>query len=274
MNIRAPWWVPLLVGTMAFLWIIPVIGLVMTSLRPAADIAAGGWWSLHNVRFTFDAWHTVWTKYPLASAFWSSLKLTGLATVLTLLLAPAAAYAFQFLRFPGRRLLLLLIVNSFVLPQQVVIIPLFTLWRELGMIDNVWAVLIPFVGLSFAWSIFLVQSFMQEFPKELVEAAKVDGCSPIGTFFHVVLPNSITPLATVGILQFLWCWNSMLLPMLYLRTEIPLTVLLARIAGSFEPNLDQQSVAAIVTMAVPLVVFILFQKFFNADAKNRSGGKE
>nr|WP_234894797.1 ABC transporter permease subunit [Agrobacterium vitis] len=115
---------------------------------------------------------------------------------------------------------------------------------------------------------------MAEFPRELIEASKIDGCTPIRTFLHVVLPNSLTPMATVGILQFLWCWNSMLLPMLYLRSDVPLTVLLARIAGSFEPNLDQQSVAAIVTMAVPLVVFIVFQRFFAADARNRSGGKE
>ncbi|ACM38316.1 MULTISPECIES: carbohydrate ABC transporter permease [Rhizobium/Agrobacterium group] len=274
MNARAPLWIPVLVGLLAILWIVPVVGLVLTSIRPAGDIAVGGWWSLHTLRFTLEAWQTVWTKYPLAPAFLSSLKLTGLATLLTVLLAPAAAYAFQFLKFPGRRILLLVIVNSFVLPQQVVIIPLFTLWRDLHMIDNVWAVLIPFVGLSFAWSIFLVQSFLAEFPRELIEASKIDGCTPIRTFLHVVLPNSLTPMATVGILQFLWCWNSMLLPMLYLRSDVPLTVLLARIAGSFEPNLDQQSVAAIVTMAVPLVVFIVFQRFFAADARNRSGGKE
>ena len=271
---RPPPWVPLLVGIIALVWIVPLVGLALTSLRPAVDITSAGWWSLENLRFTLDAWRTVWTKYPLAPAFVTSLTLTGLATILTMLLAPAAAFAFQFVRFPGRRLLLLLIVNSFVLPQQVVIIPLFTLWRDIGLIDSIWAVVIPYVGLSFAWSIFLVKNFFADFPKDLIEAARVDGCSPIGTFRHVVLPNAVTPLAAIGILQFLWTWNSMLLPMLYLRTEVPLTVLLARIAGSFEPNLDQQSAAAIVTMAVPLLVFIVFQRFFSMDARNRSGSKE
>lgn len=274
MYMRAPRWVPYLVGVIALLWIVPLFGLVMTSIRPAGDIVSNGWWSLENLSFTLDAWTTVWTKYPLASAFKTSLILTALATALTIVLAPAAAFAFQFLTFPGRRALLLLIVNSFVLPQQVVIIPLFTLWRDLGMIDNLFAVVIPYVGLSFAWSVFLVKNFLNDFPVELIEASKVDGCSPIGTFFHVVLPNSITPMAAVGILQFLWCWNSMLLPMLYLRSDLPLTVLLARIAGSFEPNLDQQAVAAIVTTALPLVVFIVCQRFFVMGARNKSGGKE
>ena len=252
---------------------VPVVGLVVTSLRPPADITAG-WWTLSHVVLTLDAWRSVWSKYPLAPAFWTSFKLTGLATVLTVILSSAAAYALQFLQFPGRRLLLLVIVNAFVLPQQVVIIPLFTLWRDLGMIDSIWAVVIPYVGLSFAWSVFLVKTFLQDFPGELIDAAKVDGCSPIGTLVHVVMPNAVTPLAAVGILQFMWCWNSMLLPMLYLRSDVPLTVLLARIAGSFEPNLDQQSVAAIITAALPLIVFVLFQRSFASDARNRTGAKE
>lgn len=271
---RAPPWIPILVGVIAVAWIVPLVGLVMTSLRPPGEIASSGWWSMTDVTLTLDAWRTVWTKYPLVSAFWTSLSLTGLATLLTMFLAPAAAFAFQFLSFPGRRVLLVVIVNSFVLPQQVVIIPLFTLWRDLGMIDNIWAVVIPYVGLSFAWSIFLVKNFLADFPKELIEAARVDGCAPISTFLYVVLPNAMTPIAAIGILQFLWTWNSMLLPMLYLRSELPLTVLLARIAGSFEPNLDQQAVAAIVTTAAPLLAFIVFQRFFAADARNRSGGKE
>ena len=266
-------WIPVVVGALAVAWIIPLVGLLLTSLRPPGDITQG-WWRLDNFSLTLDAWRSVWTKYPLAGAFWTSFKLTALSTLGTMLLAPAAAYAFQFLRFPGRRLILIVIVNAFVLPQQVVIIPLFTLWRDTGLIDSLWSCVIPFVGMSFAWSVFLVKNFLEDFPKELIEAAKIDGCTPLGTFWYVVLPNALTPIAAVGILQFLWCWNSMLLPMLYLRSEVPLTVLLARVAGSFEPNLDQQSVAAIITMAVPLAIFITFQRYFTAGASSRTGGKE
>ncbi len=273
MKNRNPIWIPISVGIIAFAWIIPLIGLVVTSLRPAGEVTLG-WWNFDHVSFTLDAWRTVWDKYSLAPAIWTSFKLTTVATLLTVVISPAAAYAFQFLKFPGRRTILIVVINAFVLPQQVVIIPLFTLWRDMGLIDSLWSVIIPYVGMSFAWSIFLVKNFLEDFPIELIEAAKIDGCSAIKTFRHVVLPNSLTPMAAVGILQFLWCWNSMLLPMLYLRTEIPLTALLARIAGSFEPNYDQQSVAAIITMIVPLVIFIVFQKYFTAGAANRSGGKE
>ena len=133
----------------------------------------------------------VWNRYPLAQSFWVTVQLAGIATLGSMLFTPAAAYAFQFLNFPFRRTLLVIIINAFVLPQQVVVIPLFTLWRQMGLIDNIASVLIPYVGLSFAWSIFLVKNFLEDFPKELIEAARIDGCGPISTFFRVVLPNSL-----------------------------------------------------------------------------------
>lgn len=273
MAMRAPKWIILLVGLVGCIWILPIIGVVMTSFQTTESIARG-WWRFGENEFTLDAWRAVWQNYPLAGSLWVSAKITLTATVLTMLTAPAAAYAFHYLRFPMRRLSLILIINAFVLPQQVVIIPLFRLWRELGLLDQIWAVVIPFVGLSYAWAVFLVKSFLEDFPKELIEAARVDGCGPITTFTHVVLPNLLSPIAACGILQFLWCWNTLLLPMLFLRNDISLTVLLARIAGTYDPNLDQQAVAAIVTAAVPLLVFLLFQKQFAAGNRVSSGGKE
>ncbi len=273
MNHRAPRWIVLVVGVIAFIWMIPIIGVIVTSFRPQQDIILG-WWRLDNLTFTLSAWIRIWGEYPIAHAFWVTLQLAGIATVSTMLLTPAAAYAFHFLKFRFRRILLIIIINAFVLPQQVVIIPLFQLWRELGLIDNFLAVLIPYVGLSFAWSIFLVKNFLEDFPKELIEAARVDGCGPLSTLWHVVLPNMLTPIFAVGILQFLWTWNALLLPLLYLRTGIPLPVLFARIAGTYDLNWDLRSVAAIITTIVPLIVFLVFQRQFAAGAQTRTGTKE
>ncbi|MDF2984023.1 MAG: putative transrane transporter component, partial [Devosia sp.] len=182
--------------------------------------------------------------------------------------------AFHFLKFPFRRLLLIIIINAFVLPQQVVIIPLFQLWRELGLIDNFLAVLIPYIGLSFAWSIFLVKNFLEDFPTEVVEASRIDGAGPLQTFWYIVLPNSLSSVFATGILQFLWTWNALLLPLIYLRTNVPLPVILARINGTYELNWDLQSVAAIITTVVPLVVFLIFQRQFAAGAETRTGAKD
>ncbi|WP_137150066.1 carbohydrate ABC transporter permease [Devosia sp. FKR38] len=270
---RVPNWIVWVVGIIACIWVIPIIGIVVTSVRPPADVTLG-WWRLDNIRFTLDAWMRVWDEYPLANAFWTTLWITLIGTGATMLLTPAAAYAFHFLKFPFRRTILVIIINAFVLPVQVVVIPLFQLWRDTGLIDNILAVLIPYVGLSFAWSIFLVKNFMEDFPKELIEAGKIDGCGPLATFWFVVLPNSLSAIFAVGILQFLWCWNSLLLPMLYLRTTIPLPVLLTRVSGTYDLNWDLRSVAAIVTTIVPLFVFLIFQRQFAAGSQTRTGAKE
>lgn len=270
---RAPYWVSGLVGVIALAWIVPILGIVVMSIRPISETSLG-WWHIEELSFTLDAWILVWEKQPLAAAFWVSVKITVISTVIPVLLAPAAAYAFQFLKFTGRRILLIIIINAFVLPGQLVVIPLFRLWRDLGLIDNIWAVIIPSVGLSFAWAVFLVKNYLEDFPKELIEAAIVDGCGPIARFFYVVLPNSLTPIAAVAILQFLWTWNGLLLPIVFLRSEISLPALLARIQGVYDRNWDQVAVAAIVTTIVPLIIFIVFQRYFTAGASTRSGSKE
>ncbi|MEO8884138.1 MAG: carbohydrate ABC transporter permease [Devosia sp.] len=270
---KAPRWIPIVVGLISILWIVPLLGIVITSIRPAAETVLG-WWQLDHIELTLHAWTTVWSKYPLASGFVVSAELAGIATISSMVLTPAAAYAFQFLRFPFRRTLLIIIINAFVLPQQVVVIPLFTLWRQMGLIDNLASVLIPYVGLSFAWSIFLVKNFLEDFPHELIEAARVDGCGPIAMFFRVVLPNTLAPIFAVGILQFLFCWNSLLIPLLFLRTHIPLPVVFAQISGMYDPNWDLRAVAAVVTTIVPLLVFLVFQRQFAGGAMARSGTKE
>ena len=270
---KSPPWVTIVVGLISVVWIVPLLGIVITSIRPPVDTVLG-WWRLDHIEFTLHAWTSVWSKYPLAQGFWVSAQLAGIATIGSMVLTPAAAYAFHFLRFPFRRTLLIIIINAFVLPQQVVVIPLFTLWRQMGLIDNLASVLIPYVGLSFAWSIFLVKNFLEDFPRELIEAARVDGCGPIATFFHVVLPNTLAPIFAVGILQFLFCWNSLLIPLLFLRTQIPLPVVFAQISGTYDPNWDLRAVAAIVTTIVPLVVFLVFQRQFAGGAMSRSGSKE
>ncbi len=271
---RAPSrWATVLVSLIAVIWIVPIIGIVITSLRPVEE-AALGWWTTSRFTLTLDAWRAVWNQYPLLEAFWVTLKLAGLATIASMVLTPAAAYAFHFLRFPFRRAILIVIVNAFVLPQQVVIIPLFQLWRDWGLIDNILSVLIPYVGLSFAWSIVVVKNFLEDFPRDLIEAARIDGCSPLGVFRHVVLPNTLAPISAIGILQFLWTWNSLLLPLLYLRTQVPLPVAFARIAGTYDANWNLRAAAAIITAIVPLVIFIVFQRQFASGALSRSGGKE
>ena len=109
---KSPPWVPLVVGLISVIWIVPLLGIVITSIRPPADTVLG-WWRLDHLELTLHAWTSVWSKYPLAQGFWVSAQLAGIATAGSMLLTPAAAYAFHFLRFPFRRTLLIIIINAF-----------------------------------------------------------------------------------------------------------------------------------------------------------------
>lgn len=257
---------------MSALWVIPIIGILLMSVRPESEIMTG-WWKIHPFTFTLDAWKVVWQKYPLGSAFINSVIVSGLSTLLPVVLAPAAAYAYQYLRFPGRKLTLLLLVNAFVLPNQILILPLFRIFRQMGLIDNYFSVILPQTGLAFAWSVFMVKVFLKDFPYSIIEAARIDGSGNLRTFFVVVFPNLVTIIASVAILQFMWTWNDLLMPMLFLRENVTLPPLLARIKGALEPNWDLVAVASIITTAIPILIFIYFQKALGGGATIASGDK-
>ena len=269
---KPPLWPMLLIATVSLIWILPLIGIVMTSIRPEGETLKG-WWNIEQFTLTLEAWREVWVNYPLWDALWNSIKIAGISSLGSILLAPMGAYAYAFLNFPGKKVSFLLLINAFVVPNQILIIPLFTLWRNIGLIDNIFSVIIPFVALSMAWAVFLLRNYLVDFPRSLSDAAHIYGCGHVRTFWSVVLPNAMTPMAAVGILQFMWTWNSLMLPMLFLRENIPLPVLLTKIKGTYEPNWDQVAVATIITSIVPLLIFLYFQKYFAAGASNQSGQK-
>ena len=191
-----------------------------------------------------------------------------------MIFTPAAAYAFQFLNFPFRRTLLVVIINAFVLPNSGRGDPVVHAVAADGPDRQHRLGADSLCRLSFAWSIFLVKNFLEDFPKELIEAGAHGRLRPDSTFFHVVLPKCLASIFAVGILQFLFCWNSLLIPLLFLRHDVPLPVIFAQISGQYDPNWDQRAVAAIVTTIVPLIVFLMFQRQFAAGAMTRGGNKE
>ena len=265
-------WPLLVLSLLALIWVLPIIGILMMSVRPEAEIVQG-WWKLSPFTFTLEAWREVWSRYELAPAFFMSSVLAVGSTLMTVVFSASAAYAYEFLDFYGRKFTLGLYVASYVMPQQVLLIPMLIFWRKIGLLDNPLSCIIPFVGAGFAWSIFMLKSYLRGFPKELLESARIDGAGNIRTFRSIFLPNTGTPIAAISILQFMWTWNSLLLPLMFMRKRVPLPVLLSRIQGTYEPNWDLKAVAVIITAAIPLAFFIYFQKHFSSGASINSGGK-
>jgi len=251
---------------MCALWLVPAIGLVVTSLRTNVDVARSGWWTIFsNPAFTTDNFTESFAKLDIGSSLLTSFAIAVPSTLLVLLISAFAAYAFSWMRFAGRIPLLALVVALLVVPPQVTLAPMLQLLSALGLAGSVPAVWIFQVGLSIPFGIYVLQSSFAEIPKELLESAQIDGASTFTTFFQIVLPVTVPSLVAVGILQFLWGWNDLLSPLIFLGSnsgESPIVLLIANMVQSTGTGQNLLVASAVIGAVVPLIVFFVLQRFF------------
>ena len=251
-------------------WLLPTLGLFLTSWRSRADIAASGWWtSLLDLRYTTSNYTDVLTRPGLPppgfpNNFVNSFIITLPATLLPILVAAFAAYAFAWLKFRGRDILYLVVIGLLVVPLQVTWVPvlkIFNLVKLTGSFPGIWLAHTAY-GTPFA--IFLLRNFFADLPKELFEAAKVDGASDVGIFFRIVLPLSVPALASLAIFQFVWVWNDLMNSLIFLQnnTKYPLTVGVQKLLGQYGSEWHLLASGAFITMSIPLLVFFALQRYF------------
>lgn len=260
-------WASVIAAIIAILWTIPTVGLLVTSFRPANDVRRSGWWTfftdpsvtLENYQRALFGGTTNLSEY-----FVNSLVITIPAVVIPISIACMAAYAFAWLKFPGSRLLFVMVFALQIVPIQVTLIPLLSLFVNAGLSGTFWPIWIAHTTFGLPLAIFLMHNFMRELPNELVEAARVDGAGPLTIFFRILLPLMTPAIAAFAIFQFLWVWNDLLVGLTFgASPEVaPLTVRVAAMAGSYGSQWQLLSAGAFISMAVPLLVFFAFQRFF------------
>ncbi len=264
---------------MMLLWSIPTIALIVSSFRPPTEIAASGWWT--TIRDPFDwtlaNYEAVLDQRGLGRAFVNSLIITVPATLLVLLVSALAAFAFAWMNFPGRNLLLLVMVGFLVIPVQMTLIPVLRLYVALNVdatlpilggnvfgtnsYPGIWLAHAAF-GLPFG--IYLLRNFFAGLPRDLVEAAVLDGASDLDVFLRVIMPLSAPALAALAIFQFLWTWNDLLVALVLLGDPSlsPMTLNITNLVSSFGGSYQLLTAAAFVSMIVPLIVFFALQRYF------------
>jgi len=256
-----------IVVLIALLWSIPTFGLFISSFRPPALIASTGWWTglVPPWNFTIQNYQTVIQGQGFGQAFLNSLIISIPATLLPIAVGSFAAYAFAWMKFPGRDFLFLVIVAMLVIPNQIALVPIFSLFTSIGLTGqyaSVWIVHLAF-GLPFA--IFLLRNFFSALPKDLIESAHIDGASSWRTFWNIILPLSVPVLASLAIFQFMWVWNDLLIALIFLGGSVdkaPLTLAVANLVGSYGEQYQLLTAAAFISMALPLVVFFALQRYF------------
>jgi alpha-glucoside transport system permease protein len=265
----ANWLVKLVLAFVCFLWIVPTIGLLITSFRDPDAANTTGWWTVFKSPLDFAQWtvsnyHDVLTKGNMGRAFINSFAITLPATIIPILIAAFAAYAFSFMQFWGRDVLFILVVSLLVVPNQVALVPLLKIYGNLGLNGTFPAVWLAHIGFGMPLAIYILRNYMATLPKELIESAKIDGASHYTTFWRLIVPVSVPALASFAIFQFLWVWNDLLVALLFLGPgeNEPLTVNLAGLIGQQGQGWQLITAGGFFTMIVPLIVFLSLQRYF------------
>lgn len=255
---------------LALAWMLPTAGLLITSFRTPQDVAHSGWWTVFEhpfnfTRYSLENYRAVIEKSGMGQAFLNSLKITIPGTIIPVMLAAFAAYAFAWMKFPCRKILFLIVVALLVVPLQMTFIPILTIFKQLrlgGTLPGIW---LAHTGYGLPLTVYLLHNFIASLPSELFDSASIDGASPLQVFFRLVLPLSVPAIASVVIFQFLWVWNDLLVALMYLGGTpdvAPVTLKVANLVGSRGQDWELLTAAAFVSMALPLIVFFSLQRYF------------
>lgn len=252
------------------IWTVPTLGLLVSSFRTPAAINSTGWWVAVARPFTEGDWsianyRRVLTEDRMATAFANSLLVTIPATVIPITIAAFAAYGLAWMNFLGRRLLFVLVVGLMVVPLQTSLIPLFRLYSHAGLAGTFLGIWLAHTGFGLPLATYLLYGYISQIPRELIEAAEVDGTTPMTKFIYLVLPVSVPAIASFAIFQFLWVWNDLLVALIFLGTRVDVAVLTARLSdlvGTRGQAWHVLTAGAFLTMIVPLCVFFALQRYF------------
>ncbi len=259
----------LTVGIVALLWTIPTLGLLINSFREARSIRSDGWWAILGNIFNSATWslenYRVVLEEGFGNAFVNTVAVTIPSVVIPITIAAFAAYAFSWMKFPGRNVMFVTVVGLMVVPLQMALIPILRIYVDFNVNGTFPAAWLAHAGFGLPLAVYLLRNYMGSLPASLMESANIDGADHFTIFYRLVIPLSVPVLASFAIFQFLWVWNDYLVALVFLGIEPNarvLTVELADLAGRGEGALSLLPAAAFVTMILPMVVFFSLQRFF------------
>ena len=276
------WLVKLVILIVVIIWLIPTLGLLVTSFRPTDDINASGWWTaipnlFDKATWTISNYDAVLSRQGFGNAFLNSLAVTIPSTVIPITIAAFAAYAFAWMDFKGRHILFVVVVGLLVVPLQMALIPILrlytsgaqvfgvTIFPDLDLNGTYLAVWLAHTGFGLPLAVYLLRNFIGSLPSSIIESARIDGADHYKIFTRLIIPLSVPVLASFAIFQFLWVWNDLLVALIFLGGEPQnrvLTQALMELNASRGNEWQLLTAGAFISMLLPLVVFFSLQRYF------------
>jgi alpha-glucoside transport system permease protein len=252
---------------LSLIWSVPTVALLISSFRPANLVATTGWWTALKLpfNFTLDLYSQAITTSNMGQSFVNSLFISIPATVIPIMIAAFAAYAFAWMDFPGRDWLFIAVVGLLVVPLQMTLIPVLKLYNRLGLTGTFLGIWLAHTGYGLPFAVYLLRNFFGTLPREMFESAYLDGASAFTAFFRLVLPLSVPAIASLAIFQFMWVWNDLLVALIYLGgypSVAPMTVTISNLVNSLGGGWQLLTAAAFISMMLPLLVFFSLQRYF------------
>jgi alpha-glucoside transport system permease protein len=261
-TMKAP--VNLFLILLGLLWLIPTLGLFITSILPAQAFTVKGWWQIFSKPSlaTWSNYSNVLHNHSITHSLWITLQIALGNTLIVVVVGALAGYAFAWLEFPGRDWIFLAVIGLLVVPLQMALIPMFKVYNSLSLYDTVLGIILFHVAFGLPFAIFLLRNFFVGIPKDIMESARIDGASEIWIFLRLILPLGLPAIASLAIFQFLWTWNDLIVALTFGQNVQPITVAIFSNLRQFGANIDLIAPASFLSMLVPLAVFFAFQRYF------------
>jgi len=276
------WFIRITIIAIVVVWLIPTLGVLITSFRPESLVESSGWWTVlahpfRTAEWTIENYRLALTGQGFGNAFMNSLAVAIPATVIPIAIAAFAAYAFAWMDFRGRYVMFVLVVGLMVVPLQMALIPILRLFTQgvtlfgyrifpdLDLNQSFLGIWLAHTGFGIPLATYLLFNYIASLPSSIIESAKMDGADHFTIFWRLIVPLSIPALAAFAIFQFMWVWNDLLVAYVFLGgagQNRVLTVALRELVGSRGENWHLLTAAAFISMALPLVVFFSLQKYF------------
>ena len=254
----------IVLAVLGALWLVPTIGLFLTSILPLSDLASQGWWQIftHPSRATWSNYNALFHDSGLIDALKTTAYIAVGNTLLVIFIGALAGYAFAWLEFPGRDWIFIGVIGLLVVPLQMALIPMFRIYGYLGIFDTVIGIVLFHAAFGLPFAIFLLRNFFIGIPKDILESARIDGANEVWIFLRLILPLGLPAIASLAIFQFLWTWNDLLVALVFGQNTVPITVWISGQLREFGSSLDVIAPASFISLVIPLIVFFAFQRYF------------